>query len=74
MYTVKRDDEANRERKKIAKAVRSAVRLHYSMMADDYINHVLPNILDEHTRALGAGEDFTLRLADLPALPLPEDG
>ena len=41
LYEVKQDDGANRERKKIAKAVRSAVRLHYSMMADDYINQVL---------------------------------
>ena len=73
LYEVTQDDEANRERKKIAKAVRSAVRLHYSMMADDYINQVLPAILDEHKLALDSDEDFTLRLADLPALPLPED-
>ena len=73
LYTVVQDSPDNRDRKKIAKAVRSAVRLHFSMMADDYINEVLPDILEQHTKALQTGAPFVLALDDLPALPQPED-
>ena len=73
LYQVIQDTPVNRDRKKIAKAVRSAVRLHFSMMADDYINDVLPDILEKHADAVGKGEHFMLALDDLPALPQPED-
>lgn len=73
LYTVIQDSPVNRDRKKIAKAVRSAVRLHFSMMADDYINEVLPEILEQHEEAIAKGQHFTLALDDLPALPQPED-
>ena len=73
LYTVIQDSPVNRDRKKIAKAVRSAVRLHFSMMADDYINEVLPTILENHEKAIASGDHFILALDNLPQLPQPED-
>lgn len=73
LYQVIQDSPVNRDRKKIAKAVRSAVRLHFSMMADDYINDVLPTIMEQHEAAVVEGKPFILALNDLPALPQPED-
>lgn len=68
MYKVRKDQPLDRDRKKIAKAVRSAIRLHFSMAADDYINEVLPRILEQHELAVERGEEFVLRLEDLPQL------
>ena len=72
MYNVKKQNEVERQRRNIAKAVRSAVRLHFSMLGDDAINRVLPDILDQHSKALAAGEPFTLNLADLDLPRLTE--
>lgn len=70
MYKVRKDSEQDRQRKKIAKLVRAAVRLHYSLAADDKINDVLPAVLDEHALSVAEGKPFTLDLGklDLPAL------
>lgn len=70
MYKVRQDSEQDRQRKNIAKVVRSAVRLHYSLAADDQINKVLPAILEQHALAVSKGQAFVLDLTklDLPAL------
>ena len=39
------------------------------MAADDYINQVLPTILDQHELSIERGEEFVLELKDLPQLP-----
>lgn len=71
MYKVRQDTDQDRTRKAIAKVVRQAVRLHFSLQADYYINKLLPDILEEHALATAKGEEFTLDLSklDLPALP-----
>ena len=44
------------ERAKIAKATRTIVRLKHSLRADEEINAVLPDTLDEFEAALARGE------------------
>ena len=70
MYTPNTDSDVDRDRKKLAKIVRSNVRLHFSMMADDHINAVLGPVLDKHTDAVVNGEEFELDWADMH---LPEE-
>ena len=70
MYTPMTDSDVDRERKKLAKIVRSNVRLHFSMMADDHINAVLGPILDDHTDAVVEGAEYVFDWADLH---LPEE-
>ena len=48
------------ERAKIAKAVRTAVRLKHSVAADEEINEVLPVVLKEFDQAIAAGKPFEL--------------
>jgi len=69
MYSPQQHDAVEMERRMIAKAVRSAVRLHYSMLADRAINDVLAPVLEDHARAIAAGEEWSL---DLTQLELPE--
>jgi len=71
MYKVRQDSDQDRTRKDIAKVVRSAVRLHFSLQADYYINQLLPDILEQHSLATAEGREFTLDLSklDLPRLP-----
>lgn len=69
MYKVRRDTTLDRQRKDIAKVVRSAVRLHFSLLADNHINDLLPDILEEHEKAVANGEQFKL---DMSKLNLPE--
>jgi len=69
MYKVRQDSEQDRQRKNIAKVVRSAVRLHFSLAADDFINDALPEILEQHATAVAAGKPFAL---DLSKLNLPK--
>lgn len=69
MYKVRRDSEQDRQRKDIAKVVRSAVRLHFSLLADQAINDLLPDILEEHALSLAEGKPFAL---DLGKLDLPQ--
>ncbi len=68
MYRVRQDSDQDRTRKKIAKVVRQAVRLHYSLGADDKINELLPDILEQHAIAVSEGKPFAL---DLSKLNLP---
>ena len=49
------------ERAKIAKATRTIVRLKHSLRADEEINAVLPDTLDEFEAALARGELKELR-------------
>lgn len=69
MYNVRKDSEQDRQRKDIAKVVRSAVRLHYSLLADQAINDILPDILEEHALAVAEGRPFAL---DLSKMNLPK--
>ena len=71
MYKVRKDSDQDRQRKDIAKVVRSAVRLHFSLQADHYINRILPEILEQHALAAAEGKEFALDLSklELPALP-----
>lgn len=43
------------ERAKVAKVTRTLVRLKHSLAADEEINTVLPNTLDEFDEALAGG-------------------
>ena len=72
MYKVRQDSDQDRTRKDIAKVVRSAVRLHFSLQADFFINQLLPDILDQHSLAVANGEEFTLDLSKLNLPTLPE--
>ncbi len=49
----------------MAKSIRSFIRLKYSIAADEEINGVLWDILDEYDAALAAGKPFNFRLSKL---------
>lgn len=51
---------AEMERAKITKAARTIIRLKHSLAADEEINAVLPDTLDEFEEALSRGELKTL--------------
>ena len=53
------------ERQEMAKSIRSFIRLKYSVAADEEINDVLWNILDEYDAALAAGQPFDFALGEL---------
>ena len=53
------------ERMSAAKAIRSVIRLKYSIAADEEINRVLFDILDEFDAALASGKGFELSLSDI---------
>ncbi|KKM02959.1 hypothetical protein LCGC14_1779170 [marine sediment metagenome] len=53
------------ERFALAKSIRSFVRLKYALAADEEINEVLFDILDQYDAALGAGEAFDFSLSEL---------
>ena len=53
---MKKKTPAEMERAKIAKATRTIVRLKHSLRADEEINAVLPDTLDEFEAALARGE------------------
>ncbi len=47
----------------MAKSIRSFIRLKYSVAADEEINDVLWDILDEYDTALAAGKPFKFALS-----------
>jgi hypothetical protein len=49
------------EQHRIAKATRTIIRLKHSLQADEEINAVLPDTLDEFEAALAKGELQTLK-------------
>ena len=49
----------------MAKSIRSFIRLKYSIAADEEINKVLWDILDEYDAALAAGTPFNFKLSKL---------
>lgn len=51
-------------RAKILKAVRSVVRLKYSLLADEELNRVLPDVDKSIDEAINKGRVFELELAD----------
>lgn len=53
---MKKKTPAEMERAKIAKATRSLIRLKHSLAADEEINAVLPDTLEEFEAALARGE------------------
>ena len=53
------------ERQEMAKSIRSFIRLKYSVAADEEINDVLWDILDEYDAALASGKPFVLKLSSL---------
>lgn len=53
---MKRKTPAELERAKVAKATRALVRLKHSLAADEELNSVLPNTLEEFDEALARGE------------------
>jgi len=53
---VKKKTPAELEKAKIAKATRSLIRLKHSLAADEEINAVLPDTLDEFDEALARGQ------------------
>lgn len=62
---MKRKDRVEMERAKIAKAVRNAVRLKHSLLADEEINERLPAVLEQFDRAIVAGKPFELNVASV---------
>lgn len=59
---------AELEKCRIAKAARTIIRLKHSLRADEEINAVLPDTLDEFEAALARGELLTLRAGLTDAL------
>ena len=53
------------ERAELAKAIRNYIRLKYSMAADEEINEVLWDILEEYDVALASGKAFKFKLSEL---------
>lgn len=53
---MKKKSRAELERAKITKAARTLIRLKHSLAADEEINDVLPDTLDEFDNALARGE------------------
>ena len=53
------------ERAELAKSVRSFVRLKYAIAADEEINEVLWDILEEYDTALAKGKAFKFKLSEL---------
>ena len=53
---MKKKTPAELEKAKIAKATRSLIRLKHSLAADEEINAVLPDTLDEFDEALARGQ------------------
>ena len=64
---MRKKSPAEMEKARIAKAVRTIVRLKHSLAADEEINAVLPDTLDEFEGALARGELKSLKagLADV---------
>jgi len=64
---LRKKSPAEMEKARIAKAVRTIVRLKHSLAADEEINAVLPDTLDEFEGALARGELKSLKagLADV---------
>ncbi len=52
--------KAQREKARLLKAARSAIRLKYSLAADEEIQVRLPEIEDKIDQALAAGEAYVL--------------
>ena len=59
---------AELEKAKIAKATRTLIRLKHSLRADEEINDVLPDTLDEFDEALARGELKQLKAGLVDAL------
>lgn len=57
--------EYDRERAKLVKAVRSTIRLKYSLMCDDELAEVLPGILTSYDKAIASGKPFELATLSL---------
>lgn len=53
---MKKKTAAELERAKIAKATRTLIRLKHSLAADEEINAILPDTLEEFNEALARGE------------------
>ncbi len=57
---MRKQTKAQREKARLLKAARAAIRLKYSLAADDEINDRLPDIEAEIDKALATGEVFVL--------------
>jgi hypothetical protein len=57
--------EYDRERAKLAKAVRATIRLKYSLAGDDELAEVLPRILDAFDKAIASGKAYSLSTLSL---------
>jgi len=57
--------EYDLERAKLIKAVRSMVRLKYSLMADDELATILPTILADYDKAIASGKPYELATLNL---------
>lgn len=55
----------DRERAKLIKAVRSTVRLKYSLLGDDELAEILPTILADYDKAIASGKPYELATLSL---------
>jgi len=64
---LRKKTQAEMERAKVAKTVRTIVRLKHSLRADEEINAVLPDTLDEFEAAIARGDlkELTTSLDDV---------
>lgn len=60
---MRKKTQAEMERHKITKMVRTLVRLKHSLAADEELNAVLPDTLEEFEEALARGELTELKAA-----------
>ncbi len=59
--------ELDLQKKQLLKAVRSNIRLKYSLLADEELNEKLPEIERQIEVAIQAGEEFELDIASVLA-------
>ena len=65
MANIKRKGETELAQDALVKVVRMHVRAYYAIQADAALNEILPDIVDEHNRAVAAGEEYEFNYGNL---------
>lgn len=62
---MRKKDKVEFEKTRMLKAVRTAIRLKYALLADEEINDLLPRFAEQFDRAVAAQEPFVLDIASV---------
>lgn len=60
-----RKDKVEMERARALKAYRTAIRLKYSLLADEEINEKLPAVEEAFNKAVAGGQPFQLQVGSV---------